>query len=133
LAEFRNGIWYEITRLPFRGNSIWIDCSGTTPKNAVLVTDGGRVIIHQFGGGNREMSVPLPPETTSMDLFRVWGNNIDKLWTMDTNGTVWEKSGNDWRVVVRGLRRENVTFRDAWVSPTGTVFAITDNKLYQLK
>jgi len=34
--------------------------------------------------------------------------------------------------VVRGLRREDVTFRDAWVAPTGAVFAVTDKHLYRL-
>ena len=132
LAEFRNGIWYEIEGSNSLG-VLWLDCSGTTPNNAVSVGKEGRIIIHQFGGGNREMQVPQPQETTSMELFRVWGNSIDKLWTMDTNGTVWEKDGNNWRVVVRGLRKDNVEFIDAWVSPTGAVFAITEDKLYQLK
>ena len=37
-------------------------------------------------------------------------------------------------IVVRGFRQaDDVTFEDAWVSPTGTIIAITRNKLYQLK
>lgn len=136
LVEFRNGIWYKIEELPnhrYPSKSMWIDCVGTTPKHAVLVSDEGRVVIHQFGESYREIQVPQPQETTSMELFRVWGNNINKFWTMDTNGTIWEKAGNDWRVVVRGLRKDDITFEDAWVSPTGTIYAITDKKLYQLK
>jgi hypothetical protein len=142
LAEFRNGIWYEVTKLPWLSRAMWIDCSGTAPKNAVMVGNRGRVIIYQFDGGKREMEVPTPQGgTTSMELICVWGNSIDKLWTMDSNGTVWEKSGNDWRVVVRGLRSEDIEFKDVWVSPTGTIYAVTDYvkgasnnyRLYQLK
>jgi hypothetical protein len=51
---------------------------------------------------------------------------------MDHNGTVWERAGGASRVVVRGLRGDDVTFRAAWVSPTGAVFAITDKHLYKL-
>ena len=139
LVEFRNGIWYQGEELPERErysggwSAMWVDCSGTMPKHVVLVSDGGRVAIHQIGGNNRYIPVPTPQGSTSMDLCRVWGNSIDKFWTMDTNGTVWERNGNDWRVVVRGLRKEDIKFRDAWVSPTGNVFAITKDKLYELK
>jgi hypothetical protein len=137
LVEFRNGIWYEIEDLQLQNiwtqsSGIWIDCSGTIPKNVVIVGTHGRVYVHQIGGSTSKMDVPPPQQETSMCLILVWGNSIDKLWTMDDNGTVWEKNGNDWRVVVRKLR-ENIWIKDAWVSPTGTVFAISGSKLYQLK
>ena len=52
---------------------------------------------------------------------------------MDKNGTVWERSENQWRTVVRGMYREDIEFRDAWVSPDGTVIAITEDAVYRLE
>ncbi len=51
---------------------------------------------------------------------------------MDKNGTVWQRTGNEWRVVVRGMYRDDVKFVDAWVSPNGVVLAITEKHVYRL-
>lgn len=75
----------------------------------------------------------IPPEPTPARLIKVWGHSTDTFWTMDDSGTVWEFRGSESRVVVRGLQRDDVTFRDAWISPTGVVFAITNQHLYRLE
>lgn len=133
LVIFRNGTWYAAADLPKRAPAdVWVGGSADDPV-VVLVAKDGWVHVRPPGGkpGADRVLVP-PPEPTSLNLIAVWGTSADKFWTADDTGTVWEFGPADARVVVRGLRREDVTFKDVWASPTGAVYAVTDKHLYRL-
>ena len=110
---------------------MWITGPEPTPT-VVLVGYSGWVRVCSFGDRGIDRTLATTPEPTSRSLMKVWGASPARFWTVDTNGTVWEFSDSDCRVVVRGLRRDGVEFRDAWVSPTGAVFASTEEHLYRL-
>jgi hypothetical protein len=134
IVEHRNGIWYLVERVEAEdGRDLWLNADGGQLRSASFVGDGGRVCHWRSEGSVSEQTVSVPSAATSLKLLRIWGVNLDKYWVMDTNGTVWEWSEGQWREVVRGLYDEKVSFRDAWVSPTGTVFAVTHDSVYRLR
>jgi hypothetical protein len=63
----------------------------------------------------------------------VWGNSPEKFWGMDTWGTVWERTGTEWRQVVAGINEQRFPFDAAWVSPTGRVVGINSMDVYYLE
>jgi hypothetical protein len=134
LGRFENGLWYDIAEITTREppKSFWV--GGTeASKFFVLAGDRGWVHFHRLDGEKVDQPVAIPQENTSRTLILVWGASADKYWVMDTHGTVWERSGEKSRVVVRGLNRDGVEFVDAWASPRGTVFAITREQIYRLE
>ena len=66
-------------------------------------------------------------------MILVWGVNRDKFWVMDDNGTIWEWNASEWRQILNGMYRDDVEFVDAWVSPRGTVIAVTKSQIYRLE
>jgi hypothetical protein len=135
IVYFENGIWYA-TDFDLPGGAIndtWFGANGAALQFAVTVGDRGNVFVHQLRGPGVRRPVTTSQESTTFDLFRVWGVNPEKYWVMDRSGTVWEYNGSAYQVVVRGLHREDVSFIDAWVSPTGTIYGITDKRVYRLK
>jgi hypothetical protein len=134
LVAFREGTWYEVMDLPRRRvNDAWVYAKSGTPEFLVTVGADGIVHTHPLGGEGRDLSVSVPQEMTYPKLIKVWGVSPDKFWVMDKSGTVWERKGTDWRVVVRGLYRDDVEFVDAWVSPKGNVIAVTEKHVYCLE
>ena len=138
LVRFRDGIWYDVADLKhseeFLPRSIfgaWITGKVEYPI-VYLVGAEGWVQVQQIGASRVDQIVAAPQFPTSMELIAVWGVSPEKYWVMDSNGTVWERAGSESRVVVRGLKQNDVVFRAVWVSPTGSVFAITDKQLYRL-
>ena len=134
VVRYQNGIWYAVDDLPekyIQLHDAWISGTNESPF-VVLVGEDGYVLVSNIGAGKLEQSVPAAQEITSRTLIKVWGADSRKYWVMDENGTVWERNDAESRVVVRGLRKDDVTFLDAWVSPTGTVFAITEQHVYRL-
>jgi len=133
LVRFDAGTWYAVADLPDREpRDVWVTGPAAAPV-VVLVGANGWVHVRPAGATPGADRTPAaPPEPTPMRLIKVWGASPDKFWVMDEAGSVWEFAGAESRVVVRGLRREDVTFRDAWVAPTGAVFAVTDKHLYRL-
>lgn len=134
VVRYQNGIWYAVDDLPekyIQLHDAWISGTNESPF-VVLVGEDGYVLVSNIGAGKLEQSVLAAQEITSRTLIKVWGADSRKYWVMDENGTVWERNGAESRVVVRGLRKDDVTFLDAWVSPTGTVFAITEQHVYRL-
>jgi hypothetical protein len=133
LGVWEDGTWFEVRELPQTNPwDMWLCRDG----NGVCVTlVGSKGWVHQSraNGLGVDRILAAPTELTPSTLIKVWGTSPEKFWTMDDTGTVWEFNGSESRVVVRGMRRDDVSFRDAWVSPTGTVFAITDKHLYQLE
>jgi hypothetical protein len=132
LVRYEHGFWTEFSELPEKESSdLWL----TGPEEAPHVVQCGKagwVHVQPANGAGSERTLAPPPDSSPMNLIKVWGASSDKFWVMDEHGTVWELSRSESRVVVRGLRREDITFRDAWVSPTGAVFAITPKYLYRL-
>jgi hypothetical protein len=134
VVAFRDGIWYDVTDLPERQvNDVWVYAERASAQCLVTVGQEGNVHTHSFNGQGRDLSVSTPQEATHPKLIKAWGTNPDKFWVMDRCGTVWERKGTGWRVVVRGLYRDDVAFEDAWVSPRGTVIAITKKHVYRLE
>jgi hypothetical protein len=136
LVSFNNGIWYVVDDLQHKENLIitdaWVGVNGDTAKFVIYVGSAGHVYSHTLNGPKVEQRVTPPQEASSLALIKVWGVSPEKFWVMDRSGTVWERQKNDWRVVVRGMYRDDVAFVDAWVSPGGTVIAITEKFVYRL-
>jgi hypothetical protein len=61
----------------------------------------------------------------------VWGVDMNKWWAMDFHGNIVQFENNKFRGVVRGPQL-STTFRGAWVSPEGVVYAITYEDVYRL-
>lgn len=147
IAEYRNGLWYRVMSIDWknlnrpdrhgfryvRPNKVWFGGGSSQPQFAVIVGNGGTVLVCQIEKGEViDQSVEIRQTTSSLDLVAVWGKNLNKYWVMDNSGTIWERTDRQWRVVVRGLLTEDVEFLGAWVSPTGKIVAFTKDYLYEL-
>ncbi len=132
LVRYENDRWLEFADLTDKAaTDMWLSGSVDAP-HAVLIGTSGWVYVQPATGAGAERTLAVPPDTTKMNLIAVWGTSPQKFWVMDEHGTVWEMNPSESRIVVRGMRRDDVTFKDAWVSPTGAVFAITTKHLYRL-
>jgi hypothetical protein len=105
-----------------------------------MVAVGSPKVVQVKDGNVTEHSVTLDSKPVSgEELIAVWGNSPDKFWVADKKGNVFAFSGGNIIPVVRGpeFKGQNdreERFTDIWVSPSGTVFAISSkNRLYQLK
>ena len=99
----------------------------------VFVSSAGQVIFHRVGARTVEQNIGSTDAPTSLKLIKVWGVSAQKYWVMDSSGTVWERSNDAWRTVVRGLYEDDIDFSTAWVTPEGSVLALTDDALYRLE
>lgn len=138
IAVFRNGIWYALedlskVKIKIEVNDAWFNFQGHDLRAVVLVGNKGYVHSHSLHGAKIDQSISPAQEATSADLIKVWGVGREKFWVMDKNGTVWERKGSEWRIVVRGMFRDGVEFVDAWVSPKGKVVAVTKKQVYCLE
>ena len=136
LVRFENGLWYEVDDLPSHDGGIqciWLTGPAKSPRYLIGGGQKGRVLVHEVGGKSCEQPITLSQENTSGDLIAAWGSSPERYWVMDKNGTIWERTETQWRTVVRGLHQEKIHFSAAWVSPTGAVFAVTDETLYRLE
>jgi hypothetical protein len=73
-------------------------------------------------------------------LLVAWGERVDDFYAMDNRGNIFRFKESDGVCVVRGPDfrderqvQDQTKFLHSWVSPTGLVFAITDEKLYKLE
>jgi hypothetical protein len=133
LVRFQNGFWYKVDVLKdVKPRASWLHGTPSDPDFIVFVGDDSKVWFHEINGSDLLIPITLAQEITSSDLIAVWGVDRNKFWVMDKNGTVWERTENQWRTVIRGMYREDIEFRDAWVSPTGTVIAVTKDAVYRL-
>lgn len=138
IVSYKNGIWYyveDLQNLEYPNGKVinaWFGINENGSRFVVIVGIDGHVQTHQINGPKFLQTINSLQENTSMTLIKVWGCNMNKFWVMDTNGTIWERLNSNWRVVVRGLRRDKVEFRAAWVSPNGIIFALTDKHIYRL-
>jgi hypothetical protein len=61
----------------------------------------------------------------------VWGASLDLFWLMDKNGNIAEfKNGQAGNQVFKSDLKDEI--RDTWISPEGTVFSVSGDKLYRL-
>jgi hypothetical protein len=133
LVKFEGGFWEESKELPDKDiKDLWLSGSADAP-HLVLVGKSGWVHVQAATGSGADRTLVDPQDPSKMNLINVWGASQDKFWVMDEHGNVWELDSTTSRIAVRGMRRDDdITFRDAWVSPTGAVFAITEKHLYRL-
>lgn len=98
---------------------------------AIVITNG---TVTQFG-----LQIGGKP-VSGTKLIVAWGERLDNFYAMDNRGNVFRFNGSDGVCVVRGPDfrderqvQDKIKFLHSWVSPTGLVFAITDEKLYKLE
>ena len=134
LGVFKNGLWYETGKLTRKlPNDVWLGQEAGEPFVVLVGQEGWVYSKVKFGESGIEKTLPVAADATSGNMVRVWGVSPHKFWVMDDSGTVWELSGAESRVVVRGLKQEGTRFHDAWVSPSGNVYALTPQSIYRLK
>jgi hypothetical protein len=136
IVRYADGLWYvveDVPKAPFMQyiHGAWFGRDGDTVFVIVFGNDG-YVLKKVIGGQNVVQPVQTPQEVTSRNLIKAWGVGPQKYWVLDDNGTVWERSDDESRVVVRGLRTDGLQIRSAWVSPNGNVVAVNDKHVYRL-
>jgi hypothetical protein len=92
----------------------------------------GQAAVYQEGRGVASFPIDTATSATVPDLINVWGTAPDHFWVMDRTGSIWEHHEKRWRQVVRGMMEDDVLFNHSWISPDGTVYAITNDTLYKL-
>ena len=136
VVEYREGFWY-IVDSPKDLNqkkckATWLISDGSKPTSLIIVGEGGYVYRKDFPGSGTTLPT-VPPQKSSRKLILVWGVDRDKFWVMDDNGTIWEWNAKEWRLIVNGMFQKDIEFVDAWVSPRGTVIAVTKTQIYRLE
>lgn len=135
LVKYRDGTWARIEDVALTEASAyrtgWLSRDEQGQHFAVFIGPG-RAAVYRQGRGVTVYPLNVATGVTDGDLIDVWGTGPDKFWTMSRTGSVWEWSQGRWRQVINGLGDENTVFNDAWGSPDGTVFAVTDDTLYKL-
>ncbi|MEM6393330.1 MAG: hypothetical protein AAF797_11205 [Planctomycetota bacterium] len=135
LVVYRDGTWMRVEdiRLPEAKSYVngWLSKDDDGKHFAVLVGPGRAAVYRE---GNGVVTHPLTTATgvTDLSLFIVWGTGPDKFWVMDRSGSVWAFEEGRYRPLVAGMMEEETLFNHAWVAPSGTVFAVTDDTLYRL-
>ncbi len=130
-----NGTWYRMSEIPLDQHgwirSVWFGQSGDGVF-CVMAGIGGTVYVHHVDGKTVNQSVNVGLEAATGNLRAVWGISPERYWVVDNCGAVWERSDNEWRKIVGGMLRDDVEFEDVWVSPSGDVFGVTSDAVYQL-
>ncbi len=134
LVRFREGLWYEAGDVEGVGDrwirDVWY---GPDLLFAILVGQEGCVILKEREKPSLDQTIKQADAATSLDLIAVWGSTPQSFFVMDRSGTVWRRQDSTWRIVVPGMYDNKVEFVDAWVSPKGTVFAVSKDAVYRLK
>ncbi|MDR2439562.1 MAG: hypothetical protein LBE12_09380 [Planctomycetaceae bacterium] len=130
IAKYKNGLWYELYETTHTGDifSLW----AIDENNFTFAGEG----ITQFRNGIETHPIPmvnLSGWSLGKNWLAVWGVNVDKWWVMDFRGNIVQFENNEYRGVVQGPQLDmDMDFCDAWVSPEGVVYAITQTKVYRL-
>ena len=136
VVEYREGFWYivdspkDLNQKKCRAT--WLISDGSKPASLMIVGEGGYVYRQDFPASGATLPT-VPPLKSSRKLILVWGVDRDKFWVMDDNGTIWEWDAKEWHLIVNGMFQKDVEFVDAWVSPRGTVVAVTKSQIYRLE
>ncbi len=135
VVEYREGFWCIVESLkdlnPKKCHATWLISDGTKPSSLMIVGEGGYVYRKDFPESGITLPT-VPMQKSSRNLILVWGVSRDKFWVMDNNGTIWEWNSKEWRQIVNGMYENDVEFVNAWVSPSGTVIAVTKSQIYRL-
>ena len=136
VVEYREGFWYIVDSIKDlnqkKCKATWLISDGSKPTSLMIVGEGGYVYRKDFPGSGTTLPT-VPPQKSSRKLILVWGVDRDKFWVMDDSGTIWEWNAKDWRLIVNGMFHQDIEFVDAWVSPRGTVIAVTKSQIYRLE
>ena len=137
VVRYRNGKWYEHLETTHETDDY--GCShlwAINENNFVLVSHGGAGgMITQFRQGKEfERSTNWPFNGLPISGFlAVWGVSINKFWVLDNLGNVAQFDNENVRRLISGPKLPTgVYFRDAWVSPEGVIYAITEKEVYRL-
>ena len=138
LVKYRDGAWVMLDEIPISGKESRKLTSGWISKDdhgKVFVVLGGvaTAIVYRQGAGVMRYPIGVISGASLAKPIAIWGEGPKKFYLMDVSGSIWERSNDRWRPIVRGLASEKVNFNDAWVSPQGEIYAITNDSLYQLE
>ncbi len=142
LVRFENGRWQakgtivDANLLEGDVTAAWLGGPPGNPKIMVFVGSKGSVFLHRIQERETvQQSINEVNEgrPTSKNLIAVWGVDESKYWVMDSSGTIWQRSKDNWSRVVNGKHDEAVAFIDAWVAPNGNIVAITHNEIWRLE
>ncbi|MEI7684820.1 MAG: serine/threonine-protein kinase [Planctomycetota bacterium] len=132
ITTFRDGKWYALGNLPKGMKAIdgWLSCVKGIPSCFILVGHRGQVHLHNFDG--QAFDLPAPPGAPNLTL--VWGVDRNKFWVMDDRGNIWERQNNNWKAVAEGIPVSSSKngFVNSWVSPSGSILAVTNDAVYRL-
>jgi hypothetical protein len=131
MVEYQNGFWYKSAELPdLKSEPAAVWWSGTGGEVDFFVTagsdrekDANQVRLFEMDGSSVSLRITKTEFPTSMNLIAVWGVDRNRFWVMDDCGTVWQRSGDQWRTDLRGLDINEVQLTHTWISPTGVVIA----------
>ena len=138
LVKYRDGAWVMIDEIQISGRetrsltAAWIS-KDDQGKVFVVFGGAGTAIVYRQGGGLMRYPIGVVSGASLGKPIAVWGDGPKKFYLMDASGSIWERSNDRWRPIVRGLGSEKVNFNDAWVSPQGEIYAVTNDSLYQLE
>jgi hypothetical protein len=138
LVKYRDGAWVMIDEIPISGKetrSLTAAWMSKDDQGKVFVVFGGTAtaILYRQGAGVMRYPIGTASGASLAKPIAIWGESLKKFYLMDASGSIWERSNDRWRPIVRGLASEKVNFNDAWVSPQGGIYAVTNDSLYQLE
>jgi len=134
LVDYKGDVWSSVMDIGKQNiNDMWVGLDDGRGRTVVCVGNNGSVMWLLAGNKKSTQDVPVGDEQTDGNLMMVWGVSLEKYWTMDYSGTIWERSSGDWRLVVKGLYADKVKFKSSWVSPEGVVIAITEKAVWRLE
>jgi hypothetical protein len=133
ICVFKNNQWtitHEVDGWARRDggepNCLWVHNESTMivgTKQGVRIIRDGRLAQPLVNIAGYDVNVPI---------IAVWGKDISHYYSLDIKGNIIEYDDTRGRIIARGpeLSSDSETFDDAWVSPEGSVFAITEKKVY---
>ena len=98
-------------------NAIW----GSSPSDIFIVGDSGK-IAHFDGTSWTAMT-----SGTSQKWTSVWGSSSTNVYAVGVAGRILRYNGVSWNIA----QGSSEIFEDVWVAPTGQVFAVSSNAIYQ--
>jgi len=134
MVRYRNGLWYEHYEttheddMRYGRNHLW----AMDEENFILVSNSG--MITQFRRGKESHpTIAIPNRPFYPNYPAVWGVSMNKFWVLDCRGNVAQFDHVSVRHLISGPKLNGDDFfRDAWVSPEGVVYAITEKEVYRL-
>ncbi len=138
LVEYRDGAWVMLEELSIPGretSSLTAGWIGRDAEGKLFAVFGGAAtaVVYRQGDGVTRYPIGVVSGASLGAPIAAWGTGPERFYLMDASGSIWERSNDRWRPIVRGLLDQKLAFNDAWVGPQGQIYAITDDALYQLE